>query len=126
MVGGQLVFLGLIGLVFVLMVIGLALAAPAIQHMLATGRFAAAFELRSWWPIVRLNVGGWLVGFALLFGVNLVLGLILNVVVFTVVLCVLLPFLSPLVQAYLAWVGAALFADAYRVGRERTRAGGAA
>lgn len=123
LVGGQLVFFGLIGLGIVLMLIGLALAAPAIQHMLATGRFAAAFDLRAWWPLVRRNFGGWLVGFAVLFGVNLVLGMILNVVFFTVVLCALLPFLGPLVQAYLVWVGAALFADAYRVGLERTRAG---
>jgi hypothetical protein len=119
LIGGQLVFFSLIVLGTILMLIGVALAVPAIQHMLATGRFASAFDVRAWWPMLRTNISGWLIAFAVLFGVNLVLGLMINVLLFSLVFCILLPIAGPLFQVFPAWVGAALYADAYRVGRER-------
>ncbi len=122
-VGGQVVLFSLVGIGTILLLIGLALASPAIQHMLATGRFASAFDMRAWWPMVRTNISGWLLAFLVLLGINLVLSLMINVLVLTVILCVLLPIVAPLVQLYLTWVGAALFAEAYRVGRERQSTG---
>ena len=97
---------------------GLILPAP-LAHVVATGRFKAAFQFREWWPIFRANLVGFLVSYAILIGVSFVLGIVAQILYMTLILCCLIPFVSAAISGYTTVVGSALFAQAYRAGVEQ-------
>jgi hypothetical protein len=92
---------------------------PAAMHVIAHEQFAAAFRLREWWLILRANLSGFLIAFALLYGLSFVAGLAIQILYFTIVLCCLMPFVLAAFSAYFTVVSAALFAQTYRAGVQR-------
>ncbi|MBN1658638.1 MAG: DUF4013 domain-containing protein [Anaerolineae bacterium] len=94
------------------------LTPPAFGHVLATGEFGAAFRVRAWWPIVRANLGGFLLSYLVVMGIGMVLSLVVQVFYFTVVLCCLAPVVVAPITVYTLLMRAALFGEAYRIGRD--------
>jgi hypothetical protein len=120
--GSYLVGFGLIGL-GVLLAFGTSVFLPiAGCHAVVEGEFAAGFRFREWWPIFRANWDGFLISFVLLFGGGMVAYYAAQFLVFTVVLCCLYPIVIGVLSVYFLIVGGALFAQAYRVGREEVTA----
>jgi hypothetical protein len=99
----------------------------AAGHMIATHDFGAAFRVREWWPIFKANLAGFLIAYALLFGVAMALNLAMQVLYFTIILCCLVPFIMVGATMYLIVIGSVLFGQAYRIGVEnlaQAQAGG--
>ena len=106
-----LIFASLLGFVFG--IFGLA----AKAHMVAEGKFSAAFHVRAWWPIFRGNIGGFLLGYLLILALGWVVHLGVQLLMLTVILCVVLPFLLLGLHFYISVISSALFAQAYVDGR---------
>jgi hypothetical protein len=114
-----LLFGGFFLLLFPLsLVSGLILPAAEV-HVTDKFEFAAAFRVREWWPIFRVNWSGFLLALAIAFAVNFALGLIVQFAMITFVLICLLPFLLPVTAMYLSLVMYTAFAQAYKEGRDR-------
>ena len=111
--------MALFGLATVLsLAAGVIVPAP-LNHLVVTGDFEAAFRFREWWAIFRANVGGFLLSYAILMGLGMVLGLAVQILYLTVVLCCLAPIVLALVGTYSSLVSAAIFAQAYRAGAQK-------
>ena len=91
----------------------------ALIHAVVRQEYAAAFRFKEWWSVIVANPSGFLIAFAIAFGLNLVFGLISVFLFFTIILCFVLPFLSFAYSSYSYVVYAALFAEAYRVGADK-------
>ncbi|MFO8035944.1 MAG: DUF4013 domain-containing protein [Anaerolineales bacterium] len=116
--GSYLAGFGLIGL-GVLLAFGTSVFLPVAGcHAVVERDFSAGFRFKEWWPIFRANWDGFLISFVLLFGGGMVAYYATQFLVFTVVLCCLYPIVMGVLSVYLLIVGAALFAQAYRTGRE--------
>jgi len=116
MIAGNLTGLGLMGIgVMVSMVVGVILPIAG-SHTVVKKDFAAAFKFGEIWSIYKANWSGFLVAFLIIIGGSTILFFGSYFLVLTVVLCCFYPFALSIVAAYLALVGSALIADAYRVG----------
>jgi len=96
------------------------LSIAAMSHMIAKDEFRAAFRVREWWPILRVNIGGYLLTFILIFGASYAITLAIQILVFTIILCITVPFLMLAIYPYLLVISSALFAQAYNDGVERS------
>jgi hypothetical protein len=92
------------------------LTPPAIGHLAAKGRFAAAFHLREWWPVFKRNLAGFALAYVIILGLGYALALVIMVLYFTVIGCCLMPFVLAPLEVYMLMVGGAVFGDAYRTG----------
>jgi hypothetical protein len=92
------------------------LVPPALGNMIAKENFAAAFRIKEWWPVFKINFAGYLVALALLFGFAMVMIYVTQFLMFTVVLCFLFPFLMGLIGFILNVITLTLYAVAYRDG----------
>lgn len=92
----------------------------ALIHAVMRQEYAAAFRIKEWWPVITANLSGFLIAFVISIGMNLVFGFISMFLFFTILLCFVLPFLSFAYSSYSYVVYAALFAEAYRVGADKT------
>lgn len=110
------------GLATIVSLITLAILPAPLNHALVAREFRAAFRPREWWPIFRANLGGFLLSFAILMGVNFVLSFAAQILYMTIVLCCLVPFALVLAATYLVVVASALFAQAYRTGAQNLAA----
>ena len=98
------------------------LSITAMSHMIAKDEFLAAFRIREWWPILRKNIGGYLMTYLLIFGVSYAIVFVFQILVFTIVLCITVPFLMVPVYSYFGLINGALFAQAYNEGVELSAA----
>lgn len=116
MLAGNLVGFGLMGIgILIFMVTGVILPIAG-SHAAVKKDFAAAFKFGEIWKIFKANWSGFLIAFLVIIGGSTVLFYGSYFLVLTVILCCFYPFALSVVAAYLALVGAALVADAYRVG----------
>ncbi len=120
-----LVGFGLIGLGVLLAFITSVFLPVAGCHAVVERDFGAGFRFKEWWSIFRANWDGFLISFLLLFGGGMVAYYASQFLIFTVVLCCLYPFVMGALSVYFLIVGSALFAQAYRVGREEVAAAAA-
>jgi hypothetical protein len=116
---GFLIWIVMFGLVMVGVIVVSAIRPVAVGHVIATDEFAAAFRIREWWPIFRINLGGYLISYALIFGAYLVLSFALQILYVTIIFCCLIPFVMPVIILYFMLIGSVLFGQAYRDGMER-------
>lgn len=86
----------------------------ATAHFAAQDKVAAAFHLREWWPLLRVNKLGYFISWVIVAGLGGILYFALMLAYYSVVLCCLIPFLSAPMGYYLSLVGAALFGQTYR------------
>ena len=101
---------------------GIVISAPiqaAIGHAIARKEFAAAFRVREWWPILRANLGGFILNFALIVGLTMALSVLYQVLYVTVVLCCLIPVVMSVTTFYNSIVSLTLCARAYRTGMQK-------
>jgi len=116
MIAGNLAGFGLMGIgIMFSMATGLILPVAG-THAAVKKDFAAAFKFGEIWNIFKANWSGFLVAFLIVIGGSIVMYYGSYFLVVTVILCCLYPFTLCMSTAYLALVGSALVADAYRVG----------
>jgi hypothetical protein len=113
-IAGYLVGSGLMGIGILLSMATGIITPIAFTHVIVKGDFSAAFKFKEIWDIFKANWGGFFVSFLILFGGSMILYYGSYFLVITVVLCCLYPFVLCAVFAYLGFVGAALFGEAYR------------
>ena len=116
-----LLFLFLLAVFFLSLLLGFVLYAlgaiplpAATAHFVAKDHFGSAFQVREWWPLLRVNKLGYLIAFIMVFGLYYVLSFAVMIAYFTVILCFLIPFLAAPITFYLALISAALFGQTYR------------
>ena len=98
------------------------LSITALSHMIARNEFYAAFRIREWWPILRNNLGGYVLTYLLVFGASYAMGFAIQILIFTIVLCITVPFLWLAFYSYILVICGVLFAQAYNEGVERNAA----
>ncbi len=116
MIAGYLAGFGLMGIGAVLAMVTGVVLPVAGSHIVVKEDFSAAFKFGEIWDIFKANWSGFLVAFLIIIGGFVVLSYGSYLLVVTVILCCLYPFVLSLMFTYLALVGSALVADAYRVG----------
>ncbi len=116
MIAGYLAGFGLMGIGAVLAMVTGVVLPVAGSHIVVKEDFSAAFKFGEIWDIFKANWSGFLVAFLIIIGGFVVLSYGSYLLVVTVILCCLYPFVLCLMSTYLALVGSALVADAYRVG----------
>lgn len=116
---GGLVLFG-IGMLFSLILF--VILPPTLSHVVARDSFAAGFQVRDWWKILRANIGGFLLSMVVAGGLYMVMMLAVQIIYMTIILCFLLPFLLAFISAYLSIILFALFAQAYREGVQKLEA----
>ena len=119
MIVGYLAGFGLMGIgAMISMITGLILPVAG-THVAVKEDFSAAFHLGQIWEIFKANWSGFLVSFLILIGASMILYYASYFLVITVFLCCLYPFVISGIAAYLGFVGAALFGEAYRLVLDR-------
>ncbi len=111
--------LGMMALWALIMIFSLLLGIvlPAIMgHVVATNEFAAAFRLKEWWSIFKVNIVGFILAYIMVMAIGMIVGFGLYFLYFTIIFCCLLPFLMPPVMLYFMAVQGAFYAQAYRDG----------
>ncbi|CAG1006600.1 hypothetical protein ANAEL_03437 [Anaerolineales bacterium] len=120
-------FIAIFGLVMfslfcliMLLSLPLALIIPAAEmHTVDNNEFAAGFRFREWWGILRANLGGFIVAFAIIYAASMALTIVTQILMATIILSCLLPFFIPAITTYTTLVMYAMIAQAYKVGREK-------
>ena len=116
LIAGYLVGFGLMGIgAMISMVTGVILPVAG-THVVVQEDLGAAFRFGEIWKIFRSNWAEFMIAFLILIGGAVVLYYASYFLVVTVILCCLYPFAMCYIAAYLSFVGAALFGEAYRVG----------
>lgn len=94
---------------------------PAAQgNLVAENQLAAAFKLDEVWRVLRSNLGDFILVFVVMIAFNLLVSLALRLLQLTIILCFVMPLLQSVVGAYGMILSSALFAMAYRGGREKS------
>ena len=92
------------------------LSPVAIGHMVATDSFKAAFQVREWWSIFKVNFGGYILAYIIVMGISMATSFVMQFLMMTVVLCIVIPILLPVVFAYNGVISNVLYAQAYMDG----------
>jgi len=111
-----LVFGATMCIVFPLGIISAIVSYPASIHAVVKRRFSAGFEFRAWWPILRINLGGFFVAILMTFAISFLYSIGMQILMLTIILICLLPLLMPVVMFYMILVPELLAAQAYREG----------
>ncbi|MBI5953884.1 MAG: DUF4013 domain-containing protein [Chloroflexi bacterium] len=120
-------FIAIFGLVMfsllcliMLLSLPLALIIPAAEmHAVEKNEFAAGFRFREWWGILRANLGGFIVALVIVYVASMALTIVMQILMATIILSCLLPFFVPAITTYTTLVMYAMFAQAYKVGRDK-------
>lgn len=110
----MLIFLLAMVLGFLLILVGSLPLPIAIAHMIAKGKFSAAFHIREWGRLLRRNWLGYFVAWVVIAGLGMIVYIALIMLYSTIVLCITIPFVSAPLLFYLSVVHAALFGQTYR------------
>jgi len=103
------------------LVLGLA-AAAALGHVVARGEFMAALRPAEWWPILRANLGGFILAQFITLATFTAVTMILQVLIYSIVLACLAPFLLIALSTWIQWICYTLYAQAYLGGMRKLAA----
>jgi hypothetical protein len=116
-----LMFLGSIAIMIFSMFIGSVLlllgAIPlpmATAHFVAQDKLSAAFRVREWWSLLRVDKLGYFIGWVIVAGLMGILYFASILAYYSIVLCCFIPILMAPIGFYVSLVGAALFGQIYR------------
>jgi hypothetical protein len=85
-----------------------------LMHVVYTGNFSSAFQIKQWWQILKKNFLGFMVAIIFLFGFYYLMMMVFSALYLSIVLCLAIPFaLAPLSFLMGLWT-IPLFAQAYR------------
>lgn len=113
-----------LGVGWVLYLAGIAVLPVARPHFVAHGDVRAAFRVREWWPLLKLNPWGYLVGLIVAVGLFGLWYVAVMLLYSTMVLCWAALLLGVPFGFYLSLVTAALFGRIYRESRQIAQAAG--
>ena len=116
---GMFVGLGLVGVGALLMLVMSIFLPPALGNLIDKDNFGAAFRIKEWWPVLRANIGGYLLAIALLIGTNSLMIMVTYCLYFTVILCILIPFSMCICIYILGSMAFSLYAVSYRDGTKK-------
>ena len=112
MFGGMaLIWVGML-----LMMVGAVFLPPALGNMIAKENFGAAFRIKEWWPVFKVNIGGYLLTIAMMMGIYSLMILVIFCLYFTVILCILIPIAVCVAIFLLGVMVFTLYAVSYRDG----------
>ncbi len=98
--------------------IPLTVVIPAAEmHVVENNDFAAAFRFKEWWPILRANLGGFIVAFGIYYIVSMALAIVMQILIATLIFACLLFILIPAMTIYLTLIMYVTSAIAYRDGK---------
>jgi len=119
--GPSLLFLGSMAIMFISMFIGSVLfllggipLPMATAHFVAHNKLAAAFRVREWWSLLRVNKLGYFIAWVMVAGLMGVLYFVFMIAYYSIILCCFIPILMAPIGFYVSLVGAALFGQIYR------------
>ena len=113
-----------IAVICLLIPISLPLAAiiPAAElYTVDKIEFAAGFRIREWWPIFRINLGGFIAAFVIYYIASMALAFILQILMATIILLCLLPIFMPALTLYISLIMYTTIAQAYKVGKDKLK-----
>jgi len=110
----------LFGCLLTVLSLPLGLIIPAAEmHAVAKNEFAAGFRFREWWGIFRANLGGFILALVVIYAASMALSIVMQLLIVTIILACLLPFFIPALTTYITLVTYAMYAQAYKVGRDK-------
>ncbi len=119
--GLPLLILGNMAVMFLSMFIGSVLGLLGIMplpmataHFVANDKLAAAFRVREWWSLLRVDKLGYFIGWVMVAGLMGVLYFTFMIAYYSIILCCFMPILMAPIGFYVSLVGAALFGQIYR------------
>lgn len=122
--GALAMFAGM-GVYFVALAVGLllfilaAIPLPAASaHFVAKNSLGAAFRVREWWPLLKVNKLAYFVTWVVILGLYSVMTMATMVLMYSVILCIVTPFALAPAGLYLSLIAAALFGQTYRDSQE--------
>jgi hypothetical protein len=101
-----------------LFLLGAAPLPAALAHFATQDRLGAAFSVREWWPILKANRMGYFISFVSVIGIFGLAYFAFFILYSTLVLLCLAIFILAPIGFYTSLVGASLFGEAYREGRD--------
>jgi hypothetical protein len=113
---GMVIGLAVMMLGIALAVVTIIILPPALGNMLAKGKFEAAFHFGEWWPVLKANLGGFVVAVMLAMGLFYLMYVLAIVLYATIILCFLLPFAFAAILFISGATGFSVYAVAYRDG----------
>jgi MFS family permease len=116
----QFAGMGLMGVAMLVGIVAHIFMQPAICHAVSKRQFADGFHFSEWWPVFRANLGGFILAFVLFTALSYGAMLLFQIIYMTIILCLLLPFFMGAYYFYFGMLGSVLFAEAYRIGQERS------
>lgn len=100
--------------------IPLAVLIPAAEmHNVDKDDFAAAFQFKEWWPILRANLGGFIVAFGIYYAAAMVFAVVMQLLFVTIILACLAFILIPAMTIYITLIMYVTVAIAYRDGKSK-------
>jgi len=97
-----------------LMFLGVIPLPMALAHCAAKESLGAAFRIREWWRLLRLNAWDYFIAWVVTAGLWMILFSALTLAYYTFVLICLVPFLTALIGFYVLLVYGSLFGQVYR------------
>ena len=91
----------------------------ASAHMIAKGEFAAAFQVKGWWPIFKKSIWVFVTVALILNGFSYLIAFVGQFLVLTFFLACLYPFLIGFATMYTTTTFSSLYAQAYVLGIDR-------
>jgi hypothetical protein len=128
--GGRIAFMLFSMLIFfasmgISMLLSLAawLVMPAAQaHAAIQRRFAAAFDVAGWWPVLRTNFSGFIIGAGLFVVLEILLMIVFQFLYMTLVLCLFAPLILFPASFYIMIIVYRVIGQAYGEGSQKVRA----
>ncbi len=100
--------------------IPLAVIIPAAEmHNVDKDDFAAAFRFKEWWPILRANLGGFIVAFGIYYAASMVFAIVMQLLFVTIIFACLAFIIIPAMTIYITLVMYVTMAIAYRNGKSK-------
>jgi len=113
---GMFIGLGMVWLGLLVTLVGSVFLPPALGNLIAKDKFSAAFRIQEWWPVLKANLGGYLLAIALVLGIYSLMILTATSLYFTIILCFLLPFVLCVGIFVLGAMASSVFAVSHRDG----------
>jgi len=116
---GMFIGMAIMMLGIVLAVVIIIILPPALGNMLVKGKFEAAFHFQEWWPVLKANLGGFILAVMLVMGLFYLMYMLAIVLYATIILCFLLPFAFALILFISGATGSSVYSIAYRDGIQK-------
>ena len=87
-------------------------------HVVTKRSFAAAFEFKEWWSILRKGLGQFILGYVVIMVMSFIFAFVIQVALITIVLMCIIPLIMIPYSAYLMLITNTIYAQAYATGRD--------